>query len=71
MFTDIIVSIANLVYAVIVGMNIFVAFFVLLLLLADSTPQAASSIPLIGKLTHISYYIKYLLRFNLMQQPNR
>ncbi len=30
------------------GMNIFVAFFVLLLLLADSTPPAASSIPLIG-----------------------
>jgi len=29
-------------------MNIFVAFFVLLLLLADSTPPAASSIPLIG-----------------------
>lgn len=32
------------------GMNIFVAFFVLLLLLAESTPRAASSIPLIGKL---------------------
>ena len=31
------------------GMNIFVAFFVLLLLLADSTPPAASSIPLIGR----------------------
>jgi hypothetical protein len=31
-------------------MNIFVAFFVLLLLLADSTPPAASSIPLIGRL---------------------
>ncbi|KAJ8319189.1 hypothetical protein KUTeg_004280 [Tegillarca granosa] len=30
------------------GMNIFVAFFVLLLLLAESTPPAASSIPLIG-----------------------
>ncbi|CAI9723704.1 neuronal acetylcholine receptor subunit alpha-10-like [Octopus vulgaris] len=30
------------------GMNIFVAFFVLLLLLAESTPRAASSIPLIG-----------------------
>jgi len=29
-------------------MNIFVAFFVLLLLLADSTPPAASAIPLIG-----------------------
>ena len=29
-------------------MNIFVAFFVLLLLLAESTPPAASSIPLIG-----------------------
>ena len=32
----------------IAGMNIFVAFFVLLLLLAESTPPAASSIPLIG-----------------------
>lgn len=30
------------------GMNIFVAFFVLLLLLAESTPPAASAIPLIG-----------------------
>lgn len=30
------------------GMNIFVAFFVLLLLLAESTPPSASSIPLIG-----------------------
>lgn len=33
----------------ILGMNIFVAFFVLLLLLADNTPPAASAIPLIGK----------------------
>ena len=32
-------------------MNIFVAFFVLLLLLAESTPPAASSIPLIGQYT--------------------
>jgi len=31
------------------GINIFVAFFVLLLLLADSTPPAASAIPLIGQ----------------------
>ncbi|KAK3758941.1 hypothetical protein RRG08_016020 [Elysia crispata] len=31
------------------GINVFVAFFVLLLLLADSTPKAASTIPLIGK----------------------
>jgi len=30
------------------GMNIFVAFFVLLLLLADSTPPSALAIPLIG-----------------------
>ncbi|XP_060564524.1 neuronal acetylcholine receptor subunit alpha-2-like isoform X1 [Ruditapes philippinarum] len=30
------------------GMNIFVAFFVLLLLLSESTPKAAESIPLIG-----------------------
>ncbi|KAK6169111.1 hypothetical protein SNE40_020225 [Patella caerulea] len=30
------------------GMNIFLAFFVLLLLLADYTPKAATSIPLIG-----------------------
>ena len=32
-----------------VGMNIFVAFFVLLLLLADNTPPATPSIPLIGQ----------------------
>ncbi|KAL8577716.1 hypothetical protein ACOMHN_062330 [Nucella lapillus] len=31
-----------------IGMNIFLAFFVLLLLLADFTPRAAASIPLIG-----------------------
>lgn len=30
------------------GMNIFVAFFLLLLLLADSTPQASYSVPYIG-----------------------
>ena len=36
------------IFASISGMNIFVAFFVLLLLLAESTPPAASSIPLIG-----------------------
>ena len=30
-------------------MNIFLAFFVLLLLLAESTPKAAASIPLIGE----------------------
>ena len=30
-------------------MSVFVAFFFLLLVLADSTPRAASSIPLIGK----------------------
>ncbi|CAG5136305.1 unnamed protein product, partial [Candidula unifasciata] len=30
------------------GMNIFLAFFLLLLLLADFTPRAATSIPLIG-----------------------
>lgn len=29
-------------------MNVFVAFFVLLLLLAESTPKAAESVPLIG-----------------------
>ena len=33
------------------GMSVFVAFFVLLLLLADSTPPAAASIPLIGMST--------------------
>jgi len=33
------------------GMNIFLAFFVLLLLLADYTPRAAASIPLIGELS--------------------
>ncbi|XP_012934802.2 neuronal acetylcholine receptor subunit alpha-7-like [Aplysia californica] len=31
------------------GMNIFLAFFVLLLLLADYTPRASTSIPLIGE----------------------
>ena len=36
----------------IAGMNIFLAFFVLLLLLAEATPKAAASIPLIGK-THL------------------
>ena len=30
------------------GMNIFVAFFLLLQILADSTPPASSSVPLIG-----------------------
>jgi len=35
--------------AYVTGMNIFVAFFVLLLLLSESTPKAAESIPLIGK----------------------
>jgi hypothetical protein len=33
-------------------MNIFVAFFVLLLLLAESTPKAADSVPLIGFSTY-------------------
>ncbi|XP_061175747.1 neuronal acetylcholine receptor subunit alpha-4-like [Saccostrea echinata] len=32
----------------VLGMNVFVAFFVLLLLLAESTPKAAESVPLIG-----------------------
>jgi hypothetical protein len=41
-------GIAYLTGCILTGMNIFVAFFVLLLLLADSTPPAASSIPLIG-----------------------
>lgn len=31
------------------GMNIFVAFFLLLLLLADSTPSASTSVPYIGE----------------------
>lgn len=39
-------------------MNIFVAFFVLLLLLAESTPPAASAIPLIGKLKCLSIKLK-------------
>jgi len=30
------------------GMNVFVAFFVLLILLADNTPPASSTIPLMG-----------------------
>lgn len=35
-------------------MNIFVAFFVLLLLLAESTPSAVKNFPLIGKCIHTS-----------------
>ncbi|KAK3091433.1 hypothetical protein FSP39_019854 [Pinctada imbricata] len=42
------------------GMNIFVAFFVLLLLLAESTPPAASSIPLIG-----AYYCLNMIMITL------
>jgi len=34
-----------------VGMNVFVAFFVLLILLADNTPPASSTIPHIGQLS--------------------
>ena len=42
-------------------MNIFVAFFVLLLLLAESTPPAASSIPLIGLcLIYLIYIVSWL-----------
>ncbi len=37
----------------ILGMNIFVAFFLLLLLLADLVPQASNEIPMIGKLIGI------------------
>lgn len=39
-----------------IGMNIFVAFFVLLLVLAESTPPASPTIPLIG-----DYQLSYLL----------
>ena len=38
-------------------MNVFVAFFVLLLLLADNTPPAASTVPLIGELQHVGLYL--------------
>jgi len=45
-------------------MSVFVAFFVLLLLLAESTPPAASSIPLVGIInfiaTAISQYYQYV-----------
>ncbi len=41
------------------GMNVFVAFFVLNILLADSTPRAMKVIPLIGRLL-------YLLAFHSM-----
>ncbi|CAH1794967.1 unnamed protein product [Owenia fusiformis] len=44
----------------VLGMNIFVAFFVLLLLLAESTPPAASSIPLIG-----AYYCLNMIMITL------
>ena len=39
------------------GMNIFVAFFVLLLLLAESTPPASSSLPLIGKTSFTIFFV--------------
>jgi len=47
----------------VIGMNIFVAFFVLLLLLADVTPPAASSIPLIGLYNSLSQW--HIIRFYL------
>lgn len=40
------------------GMNIFVAFFVLLLLLSESTPKAAENIPLIGKICLVYAYTR-------------
>ena len=45
------------------GMNIFVAFFLLLLLLADSTPPAASTVPLIGRISHNAVLIARRERF--------
>ena len=33
------------------GMNIFVAFFLLLRILAESTPPSSQSVPLLGKRT--------------------
>ena len=43
---------------ILAGMNVFVAFFVLLLLLADSTPPAAQAIPLIGELLINLYLLR-------------
>jgi len=37
-----------------VGMHVFVAFFILLILLAENTPPASSTIPLIGTLCYNS-----------------
>ena len=44
-------------------MNIFVAFFVLLLLLAESTPKAAESVPLIGRCFHMYMYVMSCWKF--------
>ena len=38
-------------------MNIFVAFFLLLRILADSTPPSSATVPLIGK-----YYLSSLTK---------
>jgi len=40
-----------LIAVLIAGMHIFVAHFLLLRILADSTPPASASVPLVGKLT--------------------
>jgi len=47
------------------GMNVFVAFFILLILLADNTPPASSTIPLIGKLA-VKFLTPRLLLFTCM-----
>ena len=39
------------------GMNIFVAFFLLLRILADSTPPASSTVPLIGERSQRVTYV--------------
>ena len=39
----------------ILGMNIFVAFFLLLLLLADLVPSASNEIPVIGNLILLNF----------------
>ena len=49
-------------------MNIFVAFFVLLLLLSESTPKAAESIPLIGEYENASEYYQEMTKSKTTDQ---
>jgi len=46
----------------VVGMHIFLAHFLLLRILADSTPPASVSVPIIGKRSQIVQLILQILR---------